>query len=416
MTAAGGPQESGEARQRTAGPDRTEVRARRARLLEAARKRGASGCCLFRPLTIFYLTGFAFIPTERPIALAVADDGGAVLFVPRLEEEHARQHAIVDDVVAYPEYPGKIHPMVQLAALIPDGGRRPVAADGDGYPGGFGYCGPAFSEVLGGPVVNMAGAIDHLMAVKSPSEIELLKESSRWAAVAHDLLQRATKPGRTELEVSEPASQAATAQMVSALGPAYRPHGWMSAGARAHFRGQIGAASAIPHSLITNARIAPGDVLVTGATAAVAGYYSELERTMVVAPVSPEAARLFRLMIGAQEVAREALRPGRPCAEVDRAVLDYFERHNLMPHWRHHTGHAIGIGIPNHAAPYLDIGDETEIGEGMVFSLEPGIYVPGLGGFRHSDTVLVTASGAEELTHYPRDLDALTIAVEGSIG
>jgi Xaa-Pro aminopeptidase len=95
---------------------------------------------------------------------------------------------------------------------------------------------------------------------------------------------------------------------------------------------------------------------------------------------------------------------------VDRAVLDYFERHDLMPYWRHHTGHAIGIGIPNHAAPYLDVGDQTEIREGMVFSLEPGIYVPGLGGFRHSDTVLVTGAGAEDLTDYPRTLDALTIA------
>lgn len=410
MTRSVNVQESGDDRTRSAGPDPAEVRGRRGRLIEAARRHGAAGCCLFRPLTIFYLTGFAFIPTERPVALLVADDGRSMLFVPRLEEEHAGQHAIVDEVVAYAEYPGEIHPMVHLAALIRDRGvARPLAGDSDGYPGGFGYRGPALSDVLGTPVLSVAESADHLMAVKSPSEVALLRESSRWAAVAHDLLQRATRPGRTELEISEPAAQAATAQMVSALGPAYRPHGWMTAGARAHFRGQIGAASAIPHSLITNARITPGDVLVTGATAAVAGYYSELERTMVVAPVSPEVARLFRLTVGAQEVAREALRPGRPCAAVDRAVLDYFERYDLMPHWRHHTGHAIGIGVPNHAAPYLDIGDQTEIREGMVFSLEPGIYVPGLGGFRHSDTVLVTASGAEDLTHYPRDLENLTI-------
>src|SRR5574341_60514 len=228
MTDTMNPQESGEDRTRSAGPDRTEVRERRARLIEAA-----------------------------------------------------TQHAIVDEVVAYAEYPGQVHPMVRLAALIRDRRRgRSLAVDSDGYPGGFGYRGPALSDVLGAPVVSVAESADLLMAVKSPSEIALLRESSRWAAVAHDLLQRATRPGRTELEISEPASQAATAQMVSALGPAYRPHGWMTAGARAHFRGQIGAASAIPHSLITNARLAPGDVLVTGATAAVAGYYSELERTM----------------------------------------------------------------------------------------------------------------------------------------
>ena len=394
-----------------AGADRDELFARRVRLLDAVRGRGAEACCLFRSLSVFYLTGFAFIPTERPVALLLVGDGSTVLFVPRLEEEHAGQFAVVDEVAAYPEYPGDEHPMQRLAALIRT--HRPageIAVDHDGYPGGFGYRGPALSAVLAAPVAVIPEVLDHLMAVKSSSEIALLRESARWAAVAHRHLQRLTRPGLTELEISEPASREATVEMLAALGPGYRPHGWLTAGAHAHFRGQIGTASAIPHSLITNARVAPGDMLVTGATAPVAGYYSELERTMVVAPVRAEVARLFRLMVDAQAVARDALRPGRPCAEVDRAVRDYLARHDLMPFWRHHTGHAIGIGLPNHAAPYLDVGDPTEIQEGMVFSLEPGIYVPGLGGFRHSDTVLVTASGAEDLTDYPRDLEALTIA------
>ena len=393
-----------------AGASGDELRSRRRRALEAAGARGAAGCCLFRPLTVFYLTGFAFIPTERPVALLLTDDGRTVLFVPRLEEEHAGQFASTDEVVAYPEYPGEKHPMEHLAALAQSCRMTgTIAVDDDGYRGGFGYRGPALSAVLGRPVRVVPEVLDDLMAIKSPSEIALLRESARWAAVAHAHLQRLTRPGLTELEISEPASGAATVEMLAALGTAYRPHGWMTAGARAHFRGQIGAASALPHSLITNARLAPGDVLVTGATAAVAGYHSELERTMLVAPVGEEAARFFRLMVGAQDVARDALRPGRLCAAVDGAVRDYFQRHGLERYWRHHTGHAIGIGIPNHAAPYLDVGDPTEIHAGMAFSLEPGIYVPGLGGFRHSDTVLVTASGAETLTDYPRALEALTI-------
>jgi len=78
-----------------------------------------------------------------------------------------------------------------------------------------------------------------------------------------------------------------------------------------------------------------------------------------------------------------------------------------MPYWRHHTGHSLGYGM--HEAPFLDVGDQTAIEPGMVFSIEPGIYIPGLGGFRHSDTVLVTHDGIEILTSYPRDLDALTL-------
>jgi Xaa-Pro aminopeptidase len=90
-------------------------------------------------------------------------------------------------------------------------------------------------------------------------------------------------------------------------------------------------------------------------------------------------------------------------------VRAYYEQHDLTAYWRHHTGHAIGLRY--HEGPFLDTGDETSIEPGMVFTVEPGIYVPGLGGFRHSDTVLVTEAGIEQLTYYPRDLEALTIPV-----
>jgi Xaa-Pro aminopeptidase len=112
-------------------------------------------------------------------------------------------------------------------------------------------------------------------------------------------------------------------------------------------------------------------------------------------------------MIGMQDAAFEAIRPGRPCSDVDRAVRAFFEKHGLMPYWRHHVGHALGMGI--HEAPFFDIGDDTEMKPGMVFSVEPGIYVNGFAGFRHSDTVAVTETGLEMITYYPRDLESLTI-------
>lgn len=394
-------------------PSKQELRTRRTHLLETLRDRKPAGVCLFVPLRIFYLTGFAFIPTERPLALILTSGGETALFVPRLEKEHAERFADLDRVADYPEYPGDTHPMQHLRHLLESLGlaHGSLAVDSDGYGGGFGYLGPALSELLPQvKIVKVDDVIDAQMAVKSPEEIALLRESVRWGHRAHELLQQHTRTGATEIEISERASREATAQMLEALGPAYRAHGWMTAGAHAGFRGQIGPHSAVPHALITNATIRPGDVLVTGATASMAGYYSELERTMIMAPVSKDAERFFTLMLDAREVALEALQPGRRCTDVDRVVRGFYETHDLMPYWRHHTGHTIGIGIPNHAAPYLDTGDATKIVPGMVFSIEPGIYVPGLGGFRHSDTLLVTAHGPELLTTYPRDLAGLTIA------
>jgi Xaa-Pro dipeptidase len=108
-----------------------------------------------------------------------------------------------------------------------------------------------------------------------------------------------------------------------------------------------------------------------------------------------------------QDAALQAIQPGVPCSEVDKAVRAYYENHDLMSYWKHHAGHAIGIRY--HEAPFLDIGDNTIIQPGMVFTVEPGLYAPSLGGFRHSDTVLVTEDGIEMLTYYPRDLNSLTI-------
>lgn len=395
---------------------REEIGSRQSRLASALRQQGFEGMCVFGPAHIFYLTGFAFIPTERPIGLIVSAtqqaDGAPVtlLFVPRLEQEHAAMMAAVSRVESYPEYPGERHPMERLADLVRELGlgSSPLAADSDGFGGGYGYVGPRLSELLPQARITVARhLVEHPMRRKSAEEVELIRESVRWANLAHALLQEYTRPGLTETEVSMRASAEATAAMIKALGPSYRSMSAWFTGAHAGYRGQVGPHSAIPHAITTNVRFKPGDVLVTGASAAVGGYISELERTMVIAPVSQEVRRFFQHMVAVQEVAFEAIRPGRRCSEVDRAVRAYFEQHDLMPYWRHHTGHGLGIGI--HEAPFFDVGDQTVIEPGMVFSVEPGIYVPGLGGFRHSDTILVTDDGIEILTYYPRDLASLTI-------
>jgi Xaa-Pro dipeptidase len=246
------------------------------------------------------------------------------------------------------------------------------------------------------------------MAVKSPAEVALLRESAKWANLAHALLQRYTRPGLTETEVSLRASSEATLAMLDAIGPVYRAQSAFATGASAGYRGQIGRNAAIPHALAANIVFRRGDVLVTGATAPVWGYQAELERTMVIGPPTSEQHRLFEHMVALQDVAFEALHPGARCADVDAAVRAYYDEHGLWEHWKHHTGHAIGLRY--HEGPFLDVGDETELVPGMVFTVEPGLYAASAGGFRHSDTVVLTEGGLELLTYYPRDLESLTLA------
>jgi Xaa-Pro dipeptidase len=203
------------------------------------------------------------------------------------------------------------------------------------------------------------------------------------------------------------ASNEATAAMLDAIGPIYRGQSPYYSGAMARYRGQIGRNAAIPHAHGNNIVFQPGDVLVTGASAPVWGYHSELERTMVIGRPTDEQKRLFDHMHALQTLAVDAIRPGLPCAEVDRVVRAYYDEHELWEHWRHHVGHAVGMRY--HEGPFLHRGDPTEIRPGMVFTVEPGLYSPSVGGFRHSDTIAVTEDGVEWLTYYPRDLESLTL-------
>jgi len=379
-------------------------------LAEHLLERGLTGAVLFDPYYVLYYAGFAFAPTERPIAFVFGADGKRGMLVPRLEREHAQANSSVDHVADYPEYPSETHPMESLRNLLAEMGvTGAFGADQDGYPWVLGYRGPSLTELTGTTPEKITAFVEDQMAIKSRAEIDLIRESAKWGNLAHVLLQRYTRPGLTESEVSWRAGAQATLAMLDAIGPIYRGQSLLFEGATAVYRGQIGRNAAIPHSLANNIMFQEGDVLVTGASAPVWGYLSELERTMVIGPPSTKQRELFDHMVALQDTAFEAIKPGSRCSDVDRAVRAYYDKHDLWEYWKHHVGHCIGLRY--HEGPFLDIGDDTEINPGMVFTVEPGLYAAGLGGFRHSDTVAVTDDGIEFLTYYPRDLESLTLPV-----
>jgi len=387
----------------------TEFEERRERLLEHVRRAGFTGYVLFGADYIQYFTGFWFLSNERPVAYAQTVGGDSSIFVPEFEAERTRAEAAFERIDTYPEYPGLEHPMRIFARVLADIGiENAIGADQDGYPGILGYEGPPLSEVTGASVEPLARVVESMMARKSENELELIRESGRWCAHAHRLLQAYTRPGVTEAEASLRAGQETTLAMLAAHGDV----GGLSssAGASAGYRGQIGKRSAWAHAVAHAIEFHAGDMLVTETSAPIWGYNAELERGMVIGPPTDEQRQLFGHVVAAQEAAFAAIRPGATCADVDGAVMRYFEENALLPYWRQHTGH--GIGLRNHEAPFLDLGDHTVLEPGMVFTVEPGLYDSELGGFRHSDTVVVTEHGMQALTDYPRDIDSLTLPTD----
>lgn len=386
-----------------------EFRARREALLDCSRSQGLTGYVLFDEHYIRYFTGFGFLATERPVAVVGNGVGELAVFVPEFEVDRVRAETDFERIESYPEYPGLEHPMRRLARVVRDMGIEATGADQNGYPGILGYEGPPLSEVTGQAVAPLTPFVEGMMARKSEAEVGLIRESGKWCAHAHRLLQEYSRPGATEAEASLRAGQEATLAMLETLGSAFGGQQASADGASAGYRGQIGLRSAWAHAVANNIEFEEGDVLVTETSAPIWGYNAELERAMIIGAPTDEMRRLFDHTVSAQQVAFDALRPGVTCADVDRAVLGYFEANDLMPHWRQHVGHA--IGLRNHEAPFLDVGDHTRIEPGMVFTIEPGLYSSAVGGFRHSDTVVVTQDGIDILTEYPKDIESLTIAV-----
>ena len=384
-----------------------EIENHKSSVLDKMNNNDVDVLCLFSPKSIFYLTGLHMIQTERPMAL-IFDGSKTNMFVPLLEREHVEVLGGVDEIITYDEYPGDKHPMEILARKIEDFNPYLVGVDSDGYGGGFGYQGPPLSDKLNTEIKKLQHLIRELREVKSKEEIELIKESARWGNLAHRFLQDFTKPGLKENEISTRASLEASKVMIKTLEDSYYPVKGSSLPASAGFRGQIGEGSALPHALTTNETIEEGDILVTGASADVGGYTSELERTMVMGRPSERQEKYFNLMLEAQNIAISAISPGKKFSDVDKEVKRFYEKEGIMDYWRHHTGHSIGIG--GHEAPYFDKGDDIELKTGMVVTIEPGIYIPDFAGFRHSDTAVVTEEGNELITYYPRDLESLTIS------
>ena len=163
-----------------------------------------------------------------------------------------------------------------------------------------------------------------------------------------------------------------------------------------------GRNGAMPHAATTNRRIKKGDLVTFDFGAEADGYFSDMTRTISVGRPSAKQREIHELVLNAQAAAIRTIRPGALCKAVDEAARGVIKNGGHAEHFGHSTGH--GVGLMVHEGPAISPSSKDRVEQGMVFTVEPGVYIPGWGGVRIEDMVLVTGSGVSVLTTLPREL------------
>lgn len=389
-----------------------EIFSRRTRLFKELEKYNVEGIVFYNAKAIRYFANCICCPSERPIALVLRMDGYAAMMVPRMEYEHTQSTVTaVDKIIYYKEYPGNPNPMYMLSDLLGTlgMGKGKIASDYTGYPAVEGSRCPALSDVNPNlDLVILPYILEDLQIIKSEFDLKCIRESCRWGNLAMTFLQENTHIGLREIEVQEKTGNMASEIMLKTLGPHFPPStlGYNSlACAAATYRGQISSSASNPHVNAKNLQFHEGDSMIGESWAYLLEYGSELERVFFVGEPGKEQLKYYKLAVEAQNTAISIIREGVTCSEVDKEMKRFFKENNLEEYWRHHTGHSLGFN--GHEHPFIDENEPTVLKKGMVFSVEPGIYINGVGGFRLSDTVVVTEDGVEMLTYFPREIEHL---------
>ncbi len=353
----------------------------RDRLRARAAAAGLDGLLLLAPGNVAYASGWLFSVNERPMGLWVPVDGEATLFVPHLELENALGVAGVA-VSTYEEFPGLIPPALWMIAQT---GARSLAVDAL----------EAKYLAAAQGLLTKLDLTDHCLperSVKHAPEVALIREAARFAEmVLERLLEQAgdmIAQGATELDLMADCTGHARLALAATHGQAF-------AGTKMGITASVhsGPRGALPHGTVLARVPQKGEPIIAGIGCSLGGYHAESGVTLVYGEPTADQRRVMQAMADANAATIQALAQHQTCTRVNDAALAPIRAAGFGAAIRHRIGH--GMGVEGHEAPWLSPGDDTLTGPGMVFSCEPGIYRPGLDGWRCIETLIVTDTGVE---------------------
>lgn len=346
------------------------------------RESGVSTLLITDPKHVYYLTGFLSNPHERFLGAVLQAGSEPFLVVPALDEEAARAAANIAEILTHGDTDD---PYLLLKKRL------------QGTLGTIGFEKEQVSVAKFERMRETLAFSEYLDAGPWLRELRVRKSAAEVAKIKHavNLIEqvlteslRQVKEGVTENElVAEVEYQI---RKLGADGPS--------------FDSMVlsGEKTALPHGVPGIRQIRLGDPLMFDIGVYKDGYASDITRTFGVGELSAELVPIYETVLAANEAAIAAIKPGVTFASIDRAARDVIEAAGYGKYFIHRLGHGLGIDV--HEFPSVHGENEYLLAEGNVFTVEPGIYVPGVGGVRIEDDVLVTGSGVDVLTTYPKKL------------
>lgn len=245
-----------------------------------------------------------------------------------------------------------------------------------------------YEEAVQAELVPVSGLIEKIRLIKTDAEIKILKVAADIADAAYKHILEFIRPGISELDVSNELEffmrkAGATSSSFDII---------VASGKR----------SALPHGVATDKLIEKGDFVTLDFGAYYKGYVSDITRTLAVGEPDPKLKEIYEVVYEAQRLGMEGIKPGMTGKEADSLTRDYITEKGYGDYFGHSTGH--GIGLEVHEGPALSFKSETKLEPGMIVTVEPGIYIPELGGVRIEDDTIITATGNETLTHSTKEL------------
>lgn len=243
-------------------------------------------------------------------------------------------------------------------------------------------------------LITTCGAVEELRMCKDKNEVAEIRRAIDYAQQAFEGVRKLLHPEQTEKEVAD------------SLEHQMRRCG--ATGASFPSIVAVGDRAALPHYRPHDRRISEAPFVLIDWGAVGRGYVSDLTRVLVTGKIPPKLQRIYEVVLNAQERAIAAIKPGLTCEQVDTAARGVIEKAGFGKQFGHGLGHGIGLEI--HEAPRLAKGQSVKLRPGMVVTVEPGIYVPGFGGVRIEDDILVTRTGCEVLTNLPKKWEDAILA------